>query len=212
MKTFFQLLPQRLDDREFMTDFRKVAAAELERMERLIDTVIRQARPGTSAGVERGADISAVLDSVSKLLRQRSLELGVSLELEIDEQLPHVSIGEDALRQVILNLVLNALSATPSGAAVTLRARRDHTTQSMVTLAIDDQGPGVPPDQREQIFEPFYSDRPDHAGGLGLAISHRIINEAAGSLAVEEAPSGGARFKVQLRASSESHPAGPSHS
>jgi signal transduction histidine kinase len=205
MKTFFQLLPQRLDDHEFMTDFRTVAASELERMERLIDTVIRQARPDVIVATEPGADIPQVLDSVSRLLRQRSLELGVSLELKIDEALPRVSIQEDALRQVILNLVLNALAATPSGTAVSLCARRHAASEPTVTLTIDDRGPGVPPDQRKRIFEPFYSNRPDRAGGLGLAISHRIVTEAAGSLTVEDAPTGGARFKVQLRVYAPSH-------
>jgi signal transduction histidine kinase len=69
---------------------------------------------------------------------------------------------------------------------------------SAIEIDVEDAGPGVPPALRERIFEPFFSTRADRPGGLGLAISKRIVEEAGGSIAVEDAPEGGSRFRVVL--------------
>ena len=70
--------------------------------------------------------------------------------------------------------------------------------EGRVELVVDDEGPGVAEDQRDQIFEPFYSTRSDHAGGLGLAITRRLVEESEGTISADEAPGGGARFRVSL--------------
>ncbi|MEE8476235.1 MAG: ATP-binding protein, partial [Myxococcota bacterium] len=108
---------------------------------------------------------------------------------------PRAAVSEDRLRQVVLNLALNAIDATPTGGAVLLRGR---AAGSSLELIVADQGPGISPDLRSRVFEPFFTSRSDRPGGLGLAISRRIAEEAGGSIQIADGATGGAEFRVLL--------------
>ncbi len=197
VKTFLQLLPERLHEPEFRESFLEVASDELRRVERLLEVVLRHGRPAPPARPDDLASLAATLESVLQLAGFRADERGVGLEAGDAEGLPELCIGSDALRQVVLNLVLNAIEMTPSGGAVRLAAQ---AREGGVELVVDDEGPGVPAAERERIFEPFYSTKSDRPGGLGLAITRRIVEEVGGRLAVGDAPVRGASFRVWLPA------------
>ena len=99
---------------------------------------------------------------------------------------------------MLLNLLLNAIDATFPGGRVLLSAKR---VGDSVEIIVSDEGPGVPTDLRSEIFEPFFSMRSDNAGGLGLAIARRIIQDAGGEIRVSDRDTGGAEFAVRLAAS-----------
>ncbi len=100
------------------------------------------------------------------------------------------------LAQVVVNLVQNAVDASPPQGHIRISLARDGNE---VVMAVDDAGPGVPPEQRDKVFEPFYTTKPEGMGtGLGLAISHGIVSAHGGTLRVETSPLGGARFEVRL--------------
>jgi two-component system NtrC family sensor kinase len=124
----------------------------------------------------------------------------VQLESAAAPGLPNVTVGDDGLRQLLLNLALNAVTATPDGGRVQLVARGMGLG---VELCIIDEGPGVPEAERTRVFELFHSTRPGSHGGLGLAITQRIVEEAGGHIAIEDAPDGGAMFRVWLPAAEE---------
>ena len=118
------------------------------------------------------------------------------------------------LEQVLVNLISNALQAMSDTEhpCLTLGTCRE---DGLVRIWLDDNGPGIPEDQRQHIFEPFYTTRAPGSGlGLGLSISARIIDDFGGRLAVAQSPSGGARFIIVLpEAPQGSHqPATPSSS
>jgi signal transduction histidine kinase len=198
IKTFLQLLPERRDDPEFFTSFFEVATAEMRRMERLLDVVLDQARPGS--GSDEPVDAGPVLESAGELVRHRADKHRIELLCEAAPDLPAVAIADDALRQVVLNLALNAIDATPDGGSVQLRAIADGDG---VTIAVSDNGPGVPEALRQRVFEPFFTTRNDRTGGLGLAISRRVVEAAGGHIAVGESDAGGAEFRVRLPAANE---------
>ena len=205
-KTFVELSADRATDPEFQTDFRNLVAEELRRMERLLDGILQQARPVASppCSPDSGATgVANALESLGQLLEQRAQQRQVTLEVRAVDELPNVSVARDSLRQVLLNLTLNALDATPAGGTVSLSAAAN---AERVEICIDDEGAGVPADQRDRIFQPFVSSRTDRPGGLGLAISRKLVNEAGGSILVSDAPTGGARFCVSLPAAPESEP------
>ncbi|HYD99748.1 MAG TPA: stimulus-sensing domain-containing protein [Alphaproteobacteria bacterium] len=107
---------------------------------------------------------------------------------------------EDRLVQVFRNLLANAASFAPEGGMVCVVVRRGERT---VTVAVEDDGPGIPPGKEEKIFERFYSERPDGEkfgthSGLGLAISRQIVQAHGGRIRAENRPQGGARFTVEL--------------
>jgi signal transduction histidine kinase len=101
------------------------------------------------------------------------------------------------MRQVLWNLVRNAIQASSAGSAVTVRVR---TSDRQVTLSVDDQGPGIPVEAAMRIFDDFFTTR-THGAGIGLAVVRRIMEDHAATgarLAVDRAPGGGASFRVTL--------------
>jgi signal transduction histidine kinase len=195
VKTFLQLLPERAGEPDFEGRFREVAAEELRRIERLLDLVLSHARPGAAVRDSDHTLLAGACESVLQLVSHRAADLGVAVELVTSGPPLRVALSDDALRQVVLNLVLNALDATPRGGRVrlVLRAAGDE-----VELRVEDQGPGVAPALRERVFEPFFSTKPEAPGGLGLAISRRIAEESGGALRVDDAPGGGSSFALRL--------------
>jgi len=195
IKTFLQLLPERRDDPEFLTSFLEIASEELRRMERLLDVVLDQARPGSRDGGGTSVEVGTVLESATELVRHRAIKRGISIAWEAPPELPAVAIEDDALRQIVLNLTLNAIDATPDGGAVRLCASADSGGGA---IAISDTGPGVPEELRSRIFEPFFSTHGNRPGGLGLSITRRVAEAARGTISVGEAEGGGAEFRVWL--------------
>jgi signal transduction histidine kinase len=200
MKTFLQLLPERWGDPEFSESFLALVGDELRRMERLLDVIIECARPDGETPDHRPADVSSAIDGNLALLEHRARKREVKLESEIPDDLPAVALSEDRLRQVLLNLLLNAIDATVPGGRVALSARR---VGDSVDIIVVDEGPGVPTELRSEIFEPFFSTRSDNPGGLGLAITRQIIRDAGGEIRVRNRDAGGAEFAVRLAASEE---------
>jgi two-component system sensor histidine kinase AtoS len=195
MKTFLQLLPERWGDPEFSEEFLALVGDELRRMERLLDVIIEHARPTRADEDLQSANIADVLESTLALFRHRVDKQEIELDSSIPGDLPDVALGGDGLRQVILNLLLNAIEVTPSGGTVALRAS---AADGFVEFSVADGGPGVPLELREAVFEPFYSTRSERAGGLGLAITRRIVSDAGGTIRAESRERGGATFRVRL--------------
>ncbi|HKJ24393.1 MAG TPA: HAMP domain-containing sensor histidine kinase [Myxococcota bacterium] len=203
VKTFLQLLPDRVHDAEFRTQFLEVVGEEVRRIERLLEVVLEQARP-EGAGVAGGsADPGPVLASVARLLAHRAQERGVALSVAAAHAAP-VPMSTDALHQVVLNLALNALDATPTGGGVQLRAFH---AGDAAWIACDDEGPGIPVELRDRVFEPFFSTKRDRPGGLGLAIARRMVRESGGTIDVEDRPGGGTRIALAWPDAPSAHPA-----
>ncbi len=194
LKTFLRMLPDRLEDQEFVTSFLDVADEEVQRIERLLNAVLNYARPAP-LHPEASADLRDAFRMVEFLLTYRASER--SVQLEVEQNLPPLlaRISPDALRQVILNLTMNAIDATPQGGTVRLAAETDETG---VSFSVADQGQGIPEEFRERVFEPFFSTKGDRPGGLGLGISRNLIEEAGGSLSVSDRPGGGSVFRAHL--------------
>ncbi|UCE87227.1 MAG: hypothetical protein JSU66_05755 [Deltaproteobacteria bacterium] len=195
VKTFLQLLPQRFDDPEFRTRFASVVEEELRRIERLLDAALDQVRPRAAAPIAGGVSVAQVLESVGLLVSHRAAERRLRLEVDAAPDLPDAAISEDGLRQVILNLALNAIDATDEGGLVRLRAQR---ARDGVEVVVEDQGCGIPKALRDRVFEPFFSTKSDRPGGLGLAISRRIVEQAGGRIAISDRAGGGSAFRLHL--------------
>ncbi len=194
LKTFVDLLPERADDPEFRQSFYELAREELRRVERLLDLVLEQARPAAESSPEE-SDPSAAIHSVERLMARRAAQSEIEIEIELPESLPPVALGEDALRQVILNLLQNAVEASPPRGRIHIGAWR---AAGSVVIEVEDEGAGVPARLQDRIFEPFVTTRRGGSGGLGLAISRRIVDEAGGNLTLRDAPGGGSLFRVEL--------------
>jgi signal transduction histidine kinase len=198
VKTFLQLLPERLDDPEFHQTFRGVVNEEVQRLERMLDELLRHARPNRMPEIGEGARVSETIRTTLQLLTYRCHERGVVLDTEIRPELPALSLSEDALRQLLLNLLLNATEVTPEGGRIILSVDWSPNEVNHLELKVEDDGPGIDPSLGDRIFEPFWTTRSQSAGGLGLAICKRIVDDASGSIEVSNLRNGGACFRVDL--------------
>ncbi len=124
----------------------------------------------------------------------------IRIALELPEPLPSVAADGQRLGQVIDNLIANAIKFSPRDTVITLAGSAD---EDWVQISVSDQGPGVPAEERERLFEPFQrgSNTPtadEQSTGLGLSIVQKLVQAHGGRVHVDEAPGGGARFTVQL--------------
>lgn len=151
-------------------------------------------------------DIRAVAASIARVWRLRGEELGLTLEVECHGAPEDFIVATDAgrIEQVVINLLSNALKLTPAG-VIRIRAFAAPLDGDQVALVIEveDQGPGVPEDQRARIFQPFEqleAGRAAGGAGLGLAICRANVEGLGGSIAVTDGADGGALFRIELPA------------
>lgn len=139
--------------------------------------------------------VGPVVESAVFLMGAEARRAGVAIETQVAPEVRSLPAHATHLRQILTNLVSNAVKATPRGGRVAVRA---FLGSGRVQVAVEDTGPGVPPQLRQRILEPFFTTRPDGTG-LGLAIVAHIIEECGGDIAVGDAPGlGGAAFTVTL--------------
>ncbi|NVB85096.1 MAG: hypothetical protein HOV81_42410 [Kofleriaceae bacterium] len=181
-------------------------AKQLERIEResraCVELLQRFLAPSrTGAAPLETVDVANVVDLVADSARSQFELQRLTLELDLDRALPHVHCSRDELTQVLLNLVSNALHATPVGGSITIATKR---SGGALALSVTDTGPGVPAGLEEQIFEPFFTTKPIGQGtGLGLALCRTMLASVGGTIHVEAAPGHGATFVIRLPAERE---------
>jgi signal transduction histidine kinase len=126
-------------------------------------------------------------------LRANSAAQGVTIEVDASEDIV-LSVDSAMLRRALLNLTFNAIDAMPKGGALYVRARQTHEN---TCIDVVDSGEGIPEDIMPRLFEPFYTTK-SSGTGLGLAIVQRICEAHGGTIQVDNAPEGGARFSIQI--------------
>ena len=125
----------------------------------------------------------------------------IDLVFDLASDLPAIRIDPDQMSQVIVNLVVNASDATPSGGKITLATSLDPEKPSRVVVEISDTGSGIAPEAMEHIFEPFFTTKPRGKGtGLGLASAHGIIRQSGGTIVARSEQGVGTTFTVRLPA------------
>jgi signal transduction histidine kinase len=193
VKTFLDLLPQRLNDPEFVTGFRELSLQELKRVTNLINDLLAF---GKSTSTERRpVELGHVLDQVVRLLESTARKRQVRLELLADPRVPPAWADPDQIKQIVLNLVLNAIEASPADQVVMLRLQT--AARDTVALEVRDRGSGIPPEQLESIFHPFFTTK-EQGTGLGLSLVHQMVVEHGGEITVESEVGRGTVFRVTL--------------
>jgi signal transduction histidine kinase len=128
----------------------------------------------------------------------RHLPPGVSLDIEAPGPLPSVLADRRLLERALLNVLENALQAVGDGGHVTIRLRHE-PGEGRVYAEVEDDGPGLSPEARARVFEPFFSTKSD-GSGLGLALVKKIVEDHGGGVALESDPGRGARVTLWLPA------------
>ncbi|NTV14631.1 MAG: histidine kinase [Desulfobulbaceae bacterium] len=194
IKGYGQLLVERLPaGREH--DFAGLIVSEAKRLEELVDDILIYTKSMREGANSVSVNIASVCSGVVSLLAPQAEEIGVRIICDLPLDVA-VCCPEEGLRRVLLNLLTNALQASPRQGLITIAARRSGNT---VELTVADEGSGIPPGMRADLFLPFRTDKP-RGSGLGLAICKKIVDGCGGDIATEETSGGGALFRVRLPA------------
>ena len=172
-------------------------------LSRLVDDLrLLSVAEAGALSLEASADsLAAVILETTAAFQPRSSELGITLNVNVEDDLPAVELDRTRMRQVIANLVENALQHTQRGGTVTVTAATvdaDH-----VGFTVADTGHGIPADQLERIFDQFYRVDPSRnratgGAGLGLTIAKRLVEAHGGDLTVTSIEGAGTTFRVEL--------------
>ncbi len=176
---------------------RRLLAKSMEEIGR-IDTVIgellnlAQPREMHPEPADINRLIGDVADFLSGLCRKKQIELRLQFS-----PVPPVAMDRKAMREVVINVALNAIQSMKRSGSLTIRTVSPG--RGRVQITVEDTGEGIPPEIRERIFDPFFTTRPDGTG-LGLSNCHRIVEAHEGSIHIEDGPAGGTRVHVLLPA------------
>ncbi|MBZ0254075.1 MAG: PAS domain-containing sensor histidine kinase, partial [Candidatus Methylomirabilis sp.] len=199
-----QLLQRELKETEPLAKHTEVIIKEANRVNDLIRRLLDLAKPRTAKAEE--VNVNRLLNEILMLQQQTSEGRRVHIASEFDPSLPTVTGDEEQLTSVFLNIVRNALEASPFHGRVLVRTRvvTDYVLvgergvrRKVIRVDVEDDGPGVPPEEVEKLFTPFYTTK--HGGtGLGLAISHQIVLDHRGRIEFHRLPMRGARVQIYL--------------
>lgn len=183
---------QRLRDPARITESLDAVVQATERLDEILTRLLHFAR--TEHAEHRPLQINELVTETKRLLEAQAHVQRVTLECDLEQDLPLIVGSPSALRQVLLNLATNALQAMPNGGTLRSRTRHDHSG-NMVEILVADTGPGVSQQDRQHLFEPFFTTRSEGTG-LGLALCREIVAQHGGH--IELTPDAGATFRILL--------------
>ena len=190
---YSELLAEEVQEEKVVKRLQKLGH-EAHRMKRIVDGLLRFARQNNPA--TRAADLDAALRDVIQLREYHLRKFGIHVESHIDPELPPIAIGEDELKQVLLNLLNNSMDAVEDSVerSIQIRASRH---QNMVVIQFEDSGPGFA--DLNRAFDPFFTTKPVGKGtGLGLSICYGIAQECGGEIVLANKQPYGASVVLEL--------------
>jgi signal transduction histidine kinase/CheY-like chemotaxis protein len=174
-------------------EYLQIADEEIERLMHLVASILEFARPPQRE--MRATNLNDVVERVLALASKYLQHRRVAVKRALAPNLPSIVVAPDEVEQVFINLVLNAVDAMPEGG--TLRVASWPGEDGRLAVAFCDTGHGIAPEDLEHVFEPFFSTREDGTG-LGLTVSHNVIERHGGEIAIESIPGQGTTFTVWL--------------
>jgi len=201
IRTFTQLLPERYNDAEFRDGFQKLALKEVDRICGLINDLLSFARPSRPKVIQE--NMNDVVDGIIRILESEAKEKNIEITRDFTAGLPMVWIDREQMKQVFMNLILNAIQAMKNQSGALSISTRPHSKDPLgqagqfVQVEIQDTGMGIPEENLDHIFDPFFTNK-DEGSGLGLSISHQIVHEHGGYITVESKAGVGTSFFVNI--------------
>jgi len=204
---YTNLLADHVKDNPEAIDYLGRVEKEVTRINAIVRELLDFSRPSLSE--PSPVDVNALIMESTSFLARQSLMSSVKIETQVEQDVGTVWADAGQLKQVLVNLILNARDSMEEGGSLTVAGRRislatketdsgRHPTE-LIEISVSDTGKGIAASELNKIFDPFYSTKPPGKGtGLGLAISLRIIESFGGSIRVESAEGKGSTFAVEL--------------
>ena len=188
ISSYAQMLLSTTANEDPRYDLLKKVERQTFRASRIVNSLLSLARNQDKLAPQQ-VDIGELIHESAELLADNAEATGVELDIELPEQRPYVDGSDGQIQQVFTNLFQNALDAMSNGGGqLRVRVTAD---EDWIETTVEDSGPGIDPEHRDRIFEPFYSTKQSSGGsGLGLSISHEIVRRHGGELRLEDSEEG----------------------
>ena len=200
IKGFSQMLPNKLDNKEFLLKFSNIIKTEVERLNKIIEGLLQFARP--KGKKFENHSINKIINTVIELMRFQLEKNDIKTIIKL-LTMPEVYCDQNQIEQVFINIILNAIHAMPGSGKLTIRnkllVRRstENLFYEYIALYITDTGTGIPKKHQDKLFNPFFTTK-SGGTGLGLSISFRIVSEHKGFIEIFSKVKEGTTFVVYL--------------
>jgi signal transduction histidine kinase len=200
--TFIQLFPQKYDDAEFRQDFYKVAMEETMRVNNLVTELLDLVRPKESNFAY--GDLHDLIDKMILLVSPQSRGKRIDISRQFDKTLGQVWMDSEKVKQVILNLLANALDFTPQGGKIEVITKHPILKDGhhSAVIEVKDSGVGIPATDINRVFDPYFTTKHRsslHKGtGLGLFIAHQHVQDHRGTIEVRSKVNEGTTFLITI--------------
>jgi signal transduction histidine kinase len=191
------ILQRQMARPEYLQDSLEIIQKESHRLNKLLTGFLNFAKP-RSPRLQR-TNVNELMLSVQSLASHTAELNNNSLSYAPSAQEAEINCDPEQLKQVLLNLVINAVEASPAGSDIWLRTL---VSENGTAIEIEDRGSGIPQDAADRIFDPFFTTKPKGTG-LGLAISSMIVSQHGGTLSFHDNAHGGTTFRIELPANQE---------
>jgi len=206
IKTFAQLLPHQYNDPDFQNTFFGLVGQEVKRIDTIVSRLLNFSRPAKA--ILKPTSLHKTVEDSLTLAARQFVRNSIRLEKELSADIDLIMADAEQLNQVFVNFFLNAIQSMDTGGTLTVSSRVVKSSADMphgshgprgpvIDLAIADTGCGITEEDRQKIFDPFFTTKSDGVG-LGLSISHGIIDEHSGVVDMESEPGKGTVFHLQF--------------
>ena len=193
IKNYILLLKRSLDHNIQANNYADIVGQEIDRIARIVRELLDFHRPG-AIQFEKGQVVDVVND-VLQLMERQLDKSGIRVRRKFDDSIPPIDGAAENLKQVFLNILINACDAMPSGGTLQVNLQRDN---NHLTTTFIDSGPGIPPEVVPHIFEPFYTTKePGKGTGLGLSVCYGIVRKHNGTITFSNMRPGSC-FEIRL--------------
>lgn len=192
VKATVQVMENEYREVNGLTEFTTIIKEQVDRQNRVIQELLDFGRP--SKNLVQPVNINSLMEKVltftSPMIRQHK----INLDVLFDPEPPMVLVDPSRIKQVFVNMILNAIQATPEGGTISIYT---YLRDDFICIEFRDTGLGIEPEELPRIFDPFYTTK-ESGTGLGLSISHQIVKSHNGTIHVSSTPGEGTVFKVKL--------------
>ncbi|MBC2711705.1 MAG: HAMP domain-containing protein [Desulfosarcina sp.] len=193
IKMLAQLLRDRLDKTPENREIVRSILEEIVRLERIVGDLSNRLRPTAIKPVK--TDLNRLIDQLIPVIRPKLAHRKITVRTDSQDDLPQLTLDPDKVKQVLWNLLLNAMESMPAGGAVTVRTLLEPAGHACI--CVEDEGGGIDNAHRDALFDPFFTTKPEGLG-LGLSTSREIITAHGGTLTLENMTPAGVRATIAL--------------
>lgn len=192
IKGGIEIIEDQFNGNDKKKEFIGIVKKEISRLDNTISEFLKYARPREPE--KRMGSLHKLTESVIRLVTKKAEQQGVVIEMSPTEEMQDIMMDSEQIRQALLNIVLNAIQAIPEGGSIRIESG---ISGDQVFVSVRDSGGGIPEQNLEKLFDPFFTTR-NEGTGLGLSISYQIIKAHKGHIEVSNVDEGGAEFIITL--------------